>query len=88
MESAFETVLNVFKGHSHLFEGFYKIQQAELVNMINLEFVHWVKGTKDPNAVQQIIQDLEEHPDCVITFGKCMDYLVWLATVTQDQIER
>ncbi|KAJ6652721.1 hypothetical protein lerEdw1_011163 [Lerista edwardsae] len=88
MEDCMETVINIFHQYSVRVGHFDMLSQGELKQLIDKELPHWLEDQKNPEAIQQIFQRLDQNKDSQVSFAEFMGFIVEVAIATHEHIHQ
>nr|XP_027776801.2 protein S100-A1 [Marmota flaviventris] len=79
LESAMETLINVFHAHSGKEGDKYKLSKKELKELLQTELSGFLDAQKDADAVDKVMKELDENGDGEVDF---QEYVVLVAALT------
>ncbi|XP_021012872.1 protein S100-A1 [Mus caroli] len=79
LESAMETLINVFHAHSGKEGDKYKLSKKELKDLLQTELSGFLDVQKDADAVDKVMKELDENGDGQVDF---QEYVVLVAALT------
>lgn len=79
LETAMETLINVFHAHSGKEGDKYKLSKKELKELLQTELSGFLDAQKDADAVDKVMKELDENGDGEVDF---QEYVVLVAALT------
>lgn len=79
LETAMETLINVFHTHSGKEGDKYKLSKKELKELLQTELSGFLDAQKDADAVDKVMKELDENGDGEVDF---QEYVVLVAALT------
>ncbi|CAD7674829.1 unnamed protein product [Nyctereutes procyonoides] len=79
LETAMETLINVFHAHSGKEGNKYKLSKKELKELLQTELSGFLDAQKDADAVDKVMKELDENGDGEVDF---QEYVVLVAALT------
>ncbi|XP_037355912.1 protein S100-A1 [Talpa occidentalis] len=79
LETAMETLINVFHTHSGKEGDKYKLSKKELKELLQTELAGFLDGQKDSETVEKLMKELDENGDGEVDF---QEYVVLIAALT------
>ncbi|KAB1260554.1 Protein S100-A1 [Camelus dromedarius] len=79
LETAMETLINVFHAHSGKEGDKYKLSKKELKELLRTELSGFLDTQKDADAVDKVMKELDENGDGEVDF---QEYVVLVAALT------
>uniref|UniRef100_A0A2K6LKP2 Protein S100 n=2 Tax=Rhinopithecus TaxID=542827 RepID=A0A2K6LKP2_RHIBE len=79
LETAMETLINVFHAHSGKEGDKYKLSKKELKELLQTELSGFLDAQKDVDAVDKVMKELDENGDGEVDF---QEYVVLVAALT------
>ncbi|XP_035533244.1 protein S100-A1-like [Morone saxatilis] len=79
LESAMETLIEVFKYHSSKDCNKFMLSKGELKNLLRGELNQYLEASKDPAKVNEIMCELDKNKDCAVSFE---EFLVLVTKLT------
>ncbi|KAG8519981.1 Protein S100-A1, partial [Galemys pyrenaicus] len=79
LETAMETLINVFHTHSAKEGDKYKLSKKELKELLQTEFSGFLDSQKDSETVDKLMKELDENGDGEVDF---QEYVVLIAALT------
>uniref|UniRef100_G1Q9C5 Protein S100 n=3 Tax=Boreoeutheria TaxID=1437010 RepID=G1Q9C5_MYOLU len=79
LETAMETLINVFHAHSGKEGDKYKLNKKELKELLQTELSGFLDAQKDADAVDKVMKELDENGDGEVDF---QEYVVLVAALT------
>ncbi|KAL0591128.1 Protein S100-A1 [Plecturocebus cupreus] len=80
LETAMETLINVFHAHSGKEGDKYKLSKKELKELLQTELSGFLDAQKDVDAVDKVMKELDENGDGEVDF---QEYVVLVAALTE-----
>uniref|UniRef100_A0A2K6EK65 Protein S100 n=2 Tax=Propithecus coquereli TaxID=379532 RepID=A0A2K6EK65_PROCO len=79
LETAMETLINVFHAHSGKEGDKYKLSKKELKELLQTELSGFLDAQRDADAVDKVMKELDENGDGEVDF---QEYVVLVAALT------
>ncbi|XP_051262390.1 protein S100-A1 [Dicentrarchus labrax] len=79
LESAMETLIDVFKYYSSKEGDKFQLNRSELKNLLQGELGEYLEVSKDPALVNEIMSELDRNKDCAVSFE---EFLVLVTKLT------
>ncbi|XP_030158780.1 LOW QUALITY PROTEIN: protein S100-A1 [Lynx canadensis] len=79
LETAMETLINVFHAHCGRRGDKYKLSKKELKELLQTELSGFLDAQKDADAVDKVMKELDENGDGEVDF---QEYVVLVAALT------
>ncbi|XP_034554401.1 protein S100-A1 [Notolabrus celidotus] len=79
LQDAMEKLIGVFHSYSGKEGDKYKLNKAELKNLLQGELCEFLAASKDPMVVDKIMSDLDENKDGEVDF---QEFVVLIAALT------